>query len=218
VSDRWLDSVRRDFAALDDRESARTACPAPEAIWGAVHAAASAREARAIAEHVAACPSCAADWRLAMRAPDRPVAAEVATAERSRRLFPRLVPLAAVSAAALLAAVALFVVRQGQAPPSYRMPERAQIGSLLADGAALNADRFILQWSPGPEGTRYAVRVSTRQLTRLAGAEALVEPRYQVPREALSRLGHGDVVLWQVEAILPDGRRLASGTFTVRVE
>jgi len=219
VSDRWLDAVRRDFADRDESDGAQGACPTPDAIWAAVHAAAPSREARAIVEHLATCPSCAADWRLAMRSPERPRAAEPAKADRPGWMrFPQLVPLAA-AAAVLLAMIGLWLVPgPEQAPPDYRQPERAELESLIADGAVLEISSFALRWSPGPAGSRYAVRVSDRRLRRLAGAEALLEPSYRVPPDALSGLACGDLVLWQVEVVLPDGRRFVSETFTARLK
>ena len=92
------------------------------------------------------------------------------------------------------------------------------IESRLAEGEALAADRFILRWSPGPEGTRYDVRVTDRRLEHLARAVSLERPEYTVSAAVLAGLEPGSVVLWQVEMVLPDGRRFASRTFATRLE
>jgi hypothetical protein len=46
----------------------------------------------------------------------------------------------------------------------------------------------------------------------------LDRPEFQVPDEALGSIESGSRVFWQVTARLPDGRRIESKTFFVRIE
>ena len=101
--------------------------------------------------------------------------------------------------------------------PVLRTLAQEPIRSLVTEGAALPADGFTLRWTEGPEGSYHAIRVTDRRLNLLAGARSLDEAAYTVPAEALTGLEAGTVILWQVETVLPDGRRVASETFTVKL-
>src|SRR6185436_4475958 len=61
-----LAKLRRAFASLSQPAPAPAACPPPEKIWEAVRGELPPGEVRAIVEHMAVCPACAEDWRLAV--------------------------------------------------------------------------------------------------------------------------------------------------------
>jgi hypothetical protein len=212
VSERPSEALRHAFATPDPHEPADRDCPDPGSIWDAVHARSTPPERRRIVEHLATCQACAADWRAAM------VAIRASPAQFRRRWRP--LPLAA--AAVVLLGVALGVVLRSGAPetrePIFRALEAVSLGSPLADGASLPREAFVLRWDAVEEGTRYAVRVTDRRLEPLFEAGALTGASVEVPADALAGLEPDAVVLWQVEAVLPDGRRLVSETFTARLE
>ena len=52
-------------------------------------------------------------------------------------------------------------------------------------------------------------------LAELASAEGLPSPQFQVPAPALAGLPPGSRLYWQVTAVLADGTRVTSPTFSV---
>ena len=69
-----------------------------------------------------------------------------------------------------------------------------------------------LQWTRGPAGTSYDLLVSDDELTILATVKGLEEPHYTLPPEKIPT--SATKLLWRVTARLPDGRTVASDTFT----
>jgi len=162
-----------------------------------------------------------------MRSPERETVVDTAGTSMeplasSTGSWRRLAPVAAAAALVLAAAVPVLlrvplpVVETGA--PVHRTPGEFAIRSLVRDGEKLPSGSFVLRWAGGPDGTRYVVRVTDRHLRPIAGGRALTERRFTVPERSLEGLERGDMVFWQVEAILPDGRQVASDTFTVRIE
>ena len=143
------------------------------------------------------------------------------TDRRARRITAGPWLPAAAALAAILALVAVVVPWDTVLRPASPGPRSGQhdgIESLVPDGAILPADEFTLRWSPAPEGARYTVRVTDSRLRHVAAGEALVRAEFTVPEEALTGLAAGDIVLWQVEAVLPDGSRVTSRTFSSRLQ
>jgi hypothetical protein len=204
-------------AAAPDPES----CPAPEKIWQAVHGELPPAELRGMLEHTASCAACAEDWRLAAEV----VRQSVAAAERVpgkvlQGRFGRWRPLtaAAALAAGLLIAVGLYrtgVLDPGQ--PTYREAGSEAIRSLLAEGQALPRQGAVLRWSPVPGAESYDVRISTEDLRLVLIAQSLKAASYPIPESALAGLPAGSKLLWQVDAVFPDGSRRSSATFRVEV-
>jgi hypothetical protein len=60
--------------------------------------------------------------------------------------------------------------------------------------------------------------VTTESLQVVATFGQLVEPAVVVPESALVSLPAGTRVLWRVEAVLPDGERVASPTYVARLK
>jgi hypothetical protein len=127
------------------------------------------------------------------------------------------VGVAAAVAAAVLIPVGVKEWREGPAPV-YREHAKSTIAPLVAEGAALPRDGFVLRWSAGPPGTRYSVRLVRGDLEVVREENALDVPEHRVPEEALRGLPPGTVLYWRVEAHLPDGRQVVSDTFSVRLE
>lgn len=139
--------------------------------------------------------------------------------DRTRREKPafRWLPAAAAAAIVVLAGVGLFIARQAKKEPTYRVENRPAIESLVPEDQALSRANPTLRWS-GPEGASYSVVVTTGRLEVLAQAEGLTESEYRLPASVVSELTPGTVLLWHVEALLPDGARVPSKTFRVRIE
>lgn len=225
-----LQTLRDGFAALacdPEPEHAPVGdCPEPGTIFAAVHGELPPDALRDVVDHIATCPHCAEEWRLAMAFDEE---AETADQELPRR-FPafrpalRLVPIAATLVVAILAAGVWFTVGHSPEPtaPVYRdAPSAGDIVSLLPEGEPLDRDDPVLRWRLGeegaPEGTTYDVRVGTKSaLLPVAEEQDLTRAELRLPAEALAGIGGEAELAWQVVATLPDGRQV-TGTFVTRL-
>jgi len=242
-SEQEIARLREAFAADCDEpapgsvpSSGEAPCPAPERIWDALDGALGPEELREVVDHVAVCPACAEEWRLAAAFRDE-LSDEAAGAEESDPSEPadlaaargRRLQVRSWLAAAAVAVLALGVggvwwsTSRPGAPgttkaPVYRQGTEQTIESLLQEDRPLPRDQAVLRWTPGPDGSTYDVLVSTEDLTAVADATGLTEARYRIPADALEDLPAGTELLWQVEAVTSDGRQLASPTFVARLE
>jgi hypothetical protein len=169
--------------------------------------------------HIAACTACAAAWRIAREiAPARAPSVHPA----GRRPSDRRTWLRVAAAAAMLLVVSTagwyFLAPDRRDSIVYREQAGELIRNLLEEDEALPRNRFVLRWSAGPEGTAYDVLVASERMVPLSRGLGLDRPEFQVSEEHLAGLETGARVLWQVTAYLPDGRRIESKTFFVRVE
>jgi hypothetical protein len=210
------EKLRQAFAALDEHRHVGE-CPGAETIWDAVHSRLSADETSGVVDHIAVCPSCAADWRIAMRSDQRDVAGSV-VAMKPRRTTLRWTALAA--AATVIMAALLVTVFRDRDPgvPVYRTGDEARIESLIPEDHVLSREAATLRWSPAGKDALYSVEVGTLELVPLASAHDLKATEFTVPSEALRSVAAGESIVWQVEASLPDGRHVASEAFITRIE
>jgi hypothetical protein len=188
-------------------------CPPATDLWSALRGELSPESRRALVDHTSSCGACAEAWRLAADVNRDPISTQ-------RPWTRTLAPLAA-AAALVLALGSGFWLWRAPGPveaPGFRGGDAPVIRSLVREDAALPRQNFRLRWSPGPEGSRYDVRVTTDSLQVLAGGPRLAEPSYLVPEGALAPLPKDSKILWRVEAVLPDGERVASPTFVTRLE
>lgn len=213
-----LERLRAAFAVSDSAPDPE-ACPAPETIWAAVRGELPPQELRSVVDHTATCAACAEDWRLAVEVDRQSTAAQTTTVPgnvivgRFGRM--RTWTAAAALAAGLLIAVGVYRTGGfGPQPPTYREAPGTAVRSLLAEGEALPRQTAALRWSPVPGASSYDVRVSTEDLRVVDTAEGLTATEYRVPESALSGLPAGAKLLWQVEAVFPDGTRQSSPTFS----
>lgn len=194
--------------------------PSPERIYDAVRGKLPPAELRAIVEHLAECPDCAEEWRLAVAFEEEGGAS--APAVPSQRGFPRLVAVAATVLVALLGVGLWWTTFRAPEAPVYRAAGDAEIVSLLAEGDPLDRDEPVLRWEvaepEAADGTTYDLLVTTADLEMVAEASDLPEPRYEIPSEALAELPPGTGLLWRVEALSPDGSRVTSPTFVTPIE
>ena len=213
MNDSGLDErLREQYLDPSPSVGVRDDCPSDDTALRLVLGELSHTEARRFADHAGCCSSCASAWRLA-----RAYADEARLAGPTSRR--RWAPLAGLAAAAVLAMLMLWLPRAPDQPfdPVVRSPETFTVQSHLEEGAFLPVERFVLSWSPGPPDARYDVRVTDDRLRHVGGAFSLTAPEYRVPGEALARFADGDLILWQVDIVLPDRSRSTSSTFSVRV-
>ena len=91
--------------------------------------------------------------------------------------------------------------------------EVVRIENTLLYAGVIERSRPVLRWTALPEGTSYSVTITTDALVSVARAGALDTPEWVIPADALAGLPDGTVLLWRVEATLPDGARHRSATF-----
>lgn len=226
--------LRETFAAGSGRPVPEE-CPEPGRLWEGAAGELPADELRTVIDHLAACPDCSEEWRLALavreeaedqaRRPEAAAAASTASAERRARwgALPRTARRWAAAAAVAVIGLGLAGVwwsqQQGpDGPAVYRQGEEVAIESLLPEGESLSREEPVLRWSAGPEGSTYDVLVSTEELATVAEAAGLTEPEYRISGDALEGLPSATRILWQVEAVTPDGNRIASATFVTELE
>jgi hypothetical protein len=214
--DAEMERLRAAFASRSG-QAPGPACPAPERLWSAARGERPPAEVRPLVLHLAECGACAEAWRLA-REVDAP-APSPAAATRPRPAGPAWIRWGALAATVVLAAGAAIALRQRSEPaPEFREGMRGGIRSLVPETQSLPRTRCVLRWSPGPDGTTYNLTVATAGLEKVAEARGLTAASYEVPPRALASLPPGARLLWQVEAVAPDGSRATSATFVSRVE
>lgn len=212
--DQELKWLRAAFTA--PAEAAPEPHPEPDTIWSAVRGELPPNELREVVEHTAMCASCAEDWRLAAEF-EKQAESEAETAKPAPNVvygrFGKWRPLAAAAAMAAGILVVVGIQTTDQPDPGYRNEQRTEVRSLLPEGQALPRQAAVLRWSPVPGASLYNVQATTEDLQVVASQESLTGTEYRLPAEALSKLPAGGQLLWQVEAVFPDGTRQTSETF-----
>jgi hypothetical protein len=213
------DGLREAFQSLPRRTAEGEACPPPEEIWAAARGELDPRASRRLIDHTGRCPSCAEDWRLARHLAARGpgVAVEPAESPPRRRRAPRWLAAAAVFVAVALGGSWLFLSQDREREPVFRVEPRTAVESLIPEDRPLPRDEPVLRWR-GPEGASYRLVVTDERLRLLAREERVTGSEYRLPDEVLAAVPPGGVILWQLEATLPDGSRLPSQTFRVKLE
>ncbi len=189
-------------------------CPSPEQLWQAAHDGLPAQQKARVLGHLASCPTCKEDWRMAMQiarggGPGLPSIiprASQAPRKRKRYLFAGMV-------AAFLAVVISMPALRSRDPG-------ASLRSLLISSPSIPREDFELIWQLDAEGADQAtfeVEVTTEDLVAIDLASDLSSNRYSVPEWRLEELEFGAQLQWQVRAFLPDGREFASETFECRL-
>jgi hypothetical protein len=192
-------------------------CPPPERIWQAAWGDLAAGPRRQVIDHLAACPACARDWRLA-RALGLEAADPVERAAGRHRSSARVWGLTAAAASLVVAAGLLLVLGRGpDGGPAFRGDGPA-IASLLPEDRPLPREGLVLRWTPGPPAARDSLLLSTEELRLLAAPRDLPSAEYAVPAAVLADLPPATTLLWRVERQLADGRRDTSPTFRLRLE
>ncbi|MDX1501350.1 MAG: hypothetical protein R3325_03230 [Thermoanaerobaculia bacterium] len=217
TSERQIELLRRAFGARTQRPSGE-ACAGRDEIWRAVAGELAAPQRRKIVDHLAACAVCAEEWRLAV---ELGASDASATRDSTATKSPRHSWQLAAAALAVLLAGALAWRMNGPAveePAVYRDLSGSGIRSLVPQEVPLAPHGLVLRWEGGFEADSYTLRLSDDRLETLALLEGLEEPEARIDPAPLARLAPGARLLWQVEAKLPDGRRLVSPTFVNRLE
>jgi hypothetical protein len=184
-------------------------------VWRAVSGDLPAEERRTLVDRVASNPAYAEAWRVAHELHRIAHEGVPAVAATPRSWSPAWLGLAA----ALVAGVGFGLFQIQRAPAdSFRTQPRYAVDSAIPSDATLPRDAFVLRWTPGPEGSRYQVRVTTEDLRVLVSESDVRSPEFRVPPDALENLSPGSRILWQVVASVPGGEQISSQTFVVRTQ
>ena len=208
-----VDDIREALAEAAEAGLRAEGCPETSRIWEAQAGTLSAFETRAVVEHTTRCPACAEVWRVAH-------GLGVAEDDAVRRGRPWLRSLLA-AAAAIVIALGVWVIfppRIEQAPPVMREGRIDPIRTLVDPGRPLPRDAFLLSWSAVSEGALYVVRVTTDSFEPVYTSDSLPRTDCVVPPSVLGHLAPGARLMWQVEAVRIDGRRITSDTFFSTLE
>ncbi len=203
-------------------------CPPAEDYWAAATGALPFERVRALVDHGARCAQCAEAWRIL--ADVRRAAAEAGPVGddtpairplvggmpararlRGRSLLP--IVLSAV------AAVGLWVMVR-PAPPRLPPVERGSGAgtTVKAESPAVQpAGDAVLRWSEVPGASSYNVTVLTPDLVVVHQAVGVSGRELKLPTGVGQRAAGGGL-LWNVDAVLPDGRTVASPTFEVKLK
>lgn len=222
VDDRYLARLRGILGSSPTATQVTEGCLSQQVIWETVRGEPPPGRRREAVDHVLSCAACTQSWQLAHALAQE--AGRPGEAGRdSRGLFApapatwwRTGGLIAAAASVVIMVAVGFHLRNDagrEAPPLYRAGNAEAIESLLPEGRFLSRDDCILRWSPGPPGTRYDLLVATEDLMPLATARGLLSSEYRVPAEAFAGLPPDARVIWQIDAVHPDGRRVSSRTF-----
>lgn len=218
--DQELAWLRAAFAVPAGAAPAPESCPTPDTLWAAVRGELPPHQLREVLDHTASCAACAEDWRLAKELA-LPAAAAAAPGKLLQGRFGQWRPLAAAAAlaAGLLIAVGIQTGRFApDQPPAYRAGEQTEVRSLLPEGQALSRQVPVLRWTPLPGAASYNVQVSTEDLRVLASSEGQTTTDFRIPQDALAGLAPQTRLLWQVDAVFPDGHRVTSPTFGTTIQ
>jgi hypothetical protein len=216
-----FERLARAFAARDQSHTAGQ-CPAAEELFEAASGNLERERRLAIVDHVSQCAECTQAWRLATELGVRPTENSAAaggqgssslraSATRTRRFA------FAASIIVAVGVVTYLALPLNEGTPQYRDVVDPLAPVSLVTGS-LPRDRFVLSWSAAPQGTIYTVRLSTAALAPLLVRSDISSPELAVPGAALANVKSGEEVLWQVEARLPNGRRVTSETYAIRLE
>ena len=211
--------LSRAFAARTQSRG-REECPDAEKIFEAAAGNLTRDQRMTVLDHVAQCADCTEAWRFAMESGARPVVAEESSASipQGRTRWMPMRQAALMASVVLAVGITAYLGR----PISDETPRYRDAVEPLAPASRvpenLPRDRFVLKWSPGPQGSSYSVRLSTADLTLLLVQHNVASPELTVPASALTQVKSGDRLLWQVEVRLPNGQQVPSETYVVTLQ
>ena len=219
------DLERRFRAALPDSNDQE--CPDADTYWAAAAGELPFERVRALVDHGATCARCAEAWRILadVRRAAAEARAEVSDPRPLQSLvgdaparFPMRTRTLLPLALSAMAAVGLWVVLR---PPAIRPPpvERGSgnASTVRAESAEVQrAGDAVLRWSEVPGASSYNVTILTPDLVVVHQSVGLSGREFRLP-ESVRQRAAGTGLLWNVDAVMPDGRTVASPTFELRL-
>ena len=200
------------------RPSDGNVCPAPGELWDAAAGALSFKSLRAVVDHAAGCAQCSEALRIARDVRvEAPADLATPTGRSLRPHFPVLVGLG------LAAGLGAFLVLRPATPGPDAVERGAPGGSPASTLRSLSPDHqgrgaVVLRWTPYPGARSYNVTVLTPDLAVVHQAVGVSEQELRLPPGAVGADAAAHELLWNVDAVLPDGRTVGSPTFRVEVQ
>ena len=213
-----MSDVQREFEKLARAFAERkgmhdtSACPPAEQLFEAASGGLDREQRLKIVDHVSQCAECTQAWRLAMEVGARPVSSG---ADSGRA---RISNFAMAASVILAVGLTTYFVRQGPEESSQYRDAVPRLAPVSRTGDKLSRNSAILRWSPGPDGSTYAVRLTTADLVLVLEKQDITSVELAVPAAVLEKMPSGEQLLWQVEVRLPDGQRIASQTYVVTID
>lgn len=212
----------REALAEEDPSCAPEGCPTKEELWESAAGGLDPLENDTIILHLAQCGECSMIWRLAreMVLPDRVSSSPVIPLSHGGRWQTwRKVLMPAIAATVIFGvglSVAWFAWKGTSPEPVFR--QQPDVNTILASPSTQQLPRTgcTLEWSAGPDGTRYELIATDARLEILRSVKGLTRPKYDLPSQAIPT--STTEVFWRVTAHLPDGRTVVSETFTTRID
>jgi len=193
-------------------------CPDAAELWDTAAGGLSFVRSRAVVDHARGCVQCSEALCLARDVQsEAPADASAPVSTFRRRELPVLVGLGLAAAAG-----AFLFLRP--APPGTATVERGMSSAGASEALrALSpdhqrADAVVLRWAAHPGAGSYNVTVLTPELQVVHRAVGVSEAELRVPAGALRQTATTRELLWNVDAVLPDGRTVGSPTFRLRLE
>jgi len=190
-------------------------CPPPDALWALTRGELDPARARPIVLHSSRCARCGAALRIALEMGEQleaPVAAP--------NVFPlrrRLAVGLGIAAAIAASVVVVPHLRPTDSGLHVRGGSEDGVRSLVPS-APRPRSRLVLEWSAYPGALRYRVTLASSDLRVLFQKEGVTGTRAEVPESALASVPSGGRLVWEVEAILADGRAIKSAAFDLTLE
>ncbi len=201
-------------------------------VWDAVSGTASPSDLVAVLERVRREPAVAEAWRVACSVRSELVVEEASEKRAPSDSSPVKLPSNVVRGPAhwwqgpagmgvgivmaVAASMVMYVVPVSQERVDTVMrADVVQIENKLLYAGLVERENAVLRWTALPKGTVYTVTVTTDVLAPVDRAGALNEAEWVIPAATLSGLPDDTVLLWRVEATLPDGSKHRSATFDV---
>ncbi len=208
--------------STDEMHRAPGCCPSDEELWASASGELGSSTNEAIILHLARCSECSSTWRLAREIlpSDHLSQSSVVSIEELRpsRLW-RTVLLPAAAAAVLIGvglSTGLFLRNDPSSAPVYRSQGNDEEILAAPETRSLPRTACRLQWSAGPDGTRYDVIITDGELEILETAKGLQQSEHTVPEEKIPT--STQELFWRVTAHLPIGSTLSSKTFTTTID
>jgi hypothetical protein len=200
------------------------ACPPAEDFWAAAAGELPFEQVRTLVDHGARCARCADAWSILADvrraaagatdapAPVQPLAGAPLHARRWRRRS--FMPLAFSA----VVAAGLWAVLRPTTPEPLSVERGTTAPTVQARSPAVQpAAGAVLRWSEVPGASSYNVTVLTPDLVVVHQALGLATSELHLP-EGVARRAAGGELLWNVDAVLKDGRTVASPTFEVQLK
>ncbi|MCX4246776.1 fibronectin type III domain-containing protein [Paraliomyxa miuraensis] len=195
----------------------------PHELWAVVRGEAERETAARLTERLARDATLLEEWTIARAfaeqatdADEREGSTEVAANTRSHRSWSIL---AAVAAAVLLAVLVWPAPEDLRYEPGSHEVRSGTASTLRStvDGPLHRTDA-TLSWTAVEGATRYEVQVTTDDLEPVLTARDLTRPTVTIDPARLRALPPGTTLLWRVEAVVGDGTRERSETFTTALQ